>query len=503
MTLKIRRPLSPDLKAFTSRPALLLCGLLCAGPALLISGCGGGGSSPSGSGGTGGGGTPPSGAVTVDFTAQDQIIRVFGGATGFLAQLTTAQANALFNPTSGLGLSILRVMIDPAGQNNAAPASAYGYAVNWSAETGSASAALAANPNTLVFASPYTPPTSMKLSSTTQPYYSGSPACPLGQTYCGGYLNPANYADYAAYLNAFVAYFNANSGTKLYALSMQNEPDYSAQAGENYESCSWTPTQMDQWLDAEGSAITVPLMMPESTSFDPAQAAPSLQDARAAGAIGIVAGHLYMNGESQGTPTYYAQAVNAGKEVWMTEHYLAPTADYPAQPGISDALNAAEEIQNSMVTGQYNAYVWYRMWNDTCAYVNYGLIDSGVGGNAACSNTTAQPRPTYYGYAVGQFAKFIQPGYHRFNATASPSAGVSVSAYSGSENGATHYVIVAINAGAASSSQTFTLQGATVTSVTPWQTTSTGGLVQQSAVTVSNGAFTYALPAQSITTFVE
>jgi O-glycosyl hydrolase len=31
------------------------------------------------------------------------------------------------------------------------------------------------------------------------------------------------------------------------------------------------------------------------------------------------------------------------------------------------ALDAAEEIHNSMVAGAYNAYVWYRMWNDTCA----------------------------------------------------------------------------------------------------------------------------------------
>ena len=491
---------SRNLKRFTFSRSLPLWVLPVA---LLIAGCGGGGSSPSGSGGTGGGGTPPSGAVTVDFGTQDQLIRGFGGATGFLAQLTTAQANALFNPTSGLGLSILRVMIDPDGENNALPASAYGYGVNWSAETGSAGEALAANPNTIVFASPYTPPTSMKLSSTSQPYYSGSPACSPGAGYCGGYLNPADYAAYAAYLNDFVAYFNANSGTKLYALSMQNEPDYSAQAGENYESCSWTPAQMDQWIDAEGSTLSAPLMMPESTSFDTAQAAPSLSDATAAAAISIVAGHLYMNGESQGTPSFYSQAVDAGKEVWMTEHYLAPTASYPAQPAIADALNAAEEIHNSMVTGQYNAYVWYRMWNDTCAYVNYGLIDSGIGGNATCSNTSAQPKPTYYGYAIGQFSKFIQPGYHRFNATASPSAGVYVSAYSGSENGATHYVIVAINAGAGSSSQTFTLQGATVSSMTPWQTTSTGGLVQQSAVTVSNGSFTSTLPAQSITTFVE
>jgi glucuronoarabinoxylan endo-1,4-beta-xylanase len=80
---------------------------------------------------------------------------------------------------------------------------------------------------------------------------------------------------------------------------------------------------------------------------------------------------------------------------------------------------------------------------------------------------------------------------------------VYVSAYAGTENAQQHYVIVAINAGASAVSQTFTIDNATVTSMTPWQSTSATGLVQQSAVTVTGNTFTYTLPAQSITTFVQ
>ena len=254
-------------------------------------------------------------------------------------------------------------------------AEASGYTSNWVHEAADGTEAVAANPDTLVFASPYTPPPYMKSSSTNQPYYRGSPACSPGPNYCGGYLNPADYELFAIYLNTFVSYFNANSSARLYAISMQNEPDYSAQDGENYESCSWTPEQMNEWIDAHGSALSVPLIMPESFSFNPAEAKLSLSDSTAAGRIGIIAGHLYMNGESKGTVSYYTQAKEAGKEVWMTEHYLAPAAGYPASSTIADALNAAEEVHDSMVVGQYNAYVWYRMWNDKCAYVNYGLID--------------------------------------------------------------------------------------------------------------------------------
>ena len=42
-----------------------------------------------------------------------------------------------------------------------------------------------------------------------------------------------------------------------------------------------------------------------------------------------------------------------------------------------------------------------------------------------------------------------------------------------------------------------------VTSMTPYQTSSAGGLKPHSAVSVSGGTFTYKLPAQSITTFAK
>jgi glucuronoarabinoxylan endo-1,4-beta-xylanase len=138
---------------------------------------------------------------------------------------------------------------------------------------------------------------------------------------------------------------------------------------------------------------------------------------------------------------------------------------------------------------QYNAYVWWWIWDDPADGVNYGLIDSNTSG----------PTPTYFGYAVGQFSKFVQPGYYRYNATANPSANIYVSAYAGNGN----YVVVAINSGTSSVSQPFTIQNASVTSMAVWQTTAAAGLQQQSAsVTISSGQFIDTLPAQSITTFV-
>ncbi len=140
--------------------------------------------------------------------------------------------------------------------------------------------------------------------------------------------------------------------------------------------------------------------------------------------------------------------------------------------------------------------MWWWIWNDPAAAdgVTNGLID----------NSTANPAPTYYGDAIGQFSKFVQPGYYRYNISGSPSSGIYISAYSGADKaGATHYVIVAINENYTAVSQTFTIDNATVTSMTPYQTSSAGGLKPQPAVSISGGTFTYTLPARSITTFAQ
>jgi glucuronoarabinoxylan endo-1,4-beta-xylanase len=153
---------------------------------------------------------------------------------------------------------------------------------------------------------------------------------------------------------------------------------------------------------------------------------------------------------------------------------------------MADALNAATEIHNSMVTGQYNAYVYWWLVNSVGNGYYSGLLD-----------TTGAP--TWFGDAIAQYSRFVRPGYVRANAAATPVSGVYVSAYTG--NG--HYVIVAINTNLSSESLNFQISNGTVSSMTPFQTTATTAVGQQAAVSVTGNAFVYSLPAQSITTFVQ
>src|ERR1035441_2577752 len=195
--------------------------------------------------------------------------------------------------------------------------------------------------------------------------------------------------------------------------------------------------------------------MPESESFTPAQASPTLNDLNAQGQVSIIAGHLYGV-----TPAPYSiPAGDSPKEIWMTEY--GPLSN--AQLTFAGALSPyGLSIHNSLVNGQYNAYVWWGMFgqsNGSCSTAagTCGFVDS---------NGHVQPM----GQIMGQYSMFIQPGYVRASATATPVSGVYVSAYTGQDQLATqHYVIVAINTNTTVQNISFTLSDAPtgISSMTP------------------------------------
>jgi O-glycosyl hydrolase len=432
--------------------------------------------------------------VTVDFGTTYQTIRGFGGSTAWLGHMPSAVSTALFNPTSGLGLSILRLRIDPQGLSTGGGTHGDPYETSeWDYEAANGADAVAANPKAIVFASPWTAPATWKLSGTSTTIsgvvfneaFNGS--CGDGAGYCGGYLDPNHYADYANYLEDFVKFFNTTNTFHLYAISMQNEPE----VNQNYESCVWTPQQMDTWVAGNASTITsdaysTKFIMPESESFNSFVASPTLNDTNAQGLVSIIGGHIY---GVQPAP-YSIPSGDSPKEIWMTEFGPLSSATLT---WVQALTIYGESIHNSMVTGQYNAYVWWGLFGNSAGSCATSAGTCGLVDNAG----SVQPM----GEVMGQYSKFIQPGYVRVLATVNSLSGVYVSAYSNSSPA--HYVIVAINANTTSESLTFALSNGTVTSVTPYESSSTLSLAAQSAVTVTGGQFNYTLPAQSIVTFVQ
>jgi glucuronoarabinoxylan endo-1,4-beta-xylanase len=103
-------------------------------------------------------------------------------------------------------------------------------------------------------------------------------------------------------------------------------------------------------------------------------------------------------------------------------------------------------------------------------------------------------------YAVGNWAKFVRPGWVRIDATANPAPGIYITAFKETSSG--KFAIVAINQNSSPANVDFSLSGfLSLTSVTPTLTSANVNLVDQANANVSSDAFTYLLPATSVVTF--
>lgn len=364
----------------------------------------------------------------VNVLGAQQLIDGFGGSTAWSGQLSDGEANSLFSNGNNqqMGLSIIRLRIDP---NN-----------NWNDEKVNAQKAKARGAK--VFATPWTPPASMKTNNNL----------------VGGYLNTGQYANYANWLKSFCT----NLGN-VDAISIQNEPNIAV----DYESCFWNASQLLNFVKNNAAAIGKPIVMPEAYNFAFSFSDPTLNDATAASKVTYIGGHIYGTSIQK-----YTNALNKGKRTWMTEHYHNGS-------DIGTAMTVAKEIHDCMTVANHSAYVWWTLKIFDCAVLQNGALNK-------------------KGYVLGHYAKFVRPGYRRADATYNPQPNVYVSAYKG-----TKVVVVAINMGTSNVTQPFLIQNSTVTSVNPYVTSSTKSMVQGTAISVSGGAFTATLPAQSITTFVQ
>ena len=292
-----------------------------------------------------------------------------------------------------------------------------------------------------ILATPWTPPASMKTNNNT----------------VGGELLPASYAAYAAHLKAFCD----NLGT-VDAVSIQNEPNITV----TYESCTWNATQLLNFCKSNAPSIGKPVLMPEAYNFDHALSDTTLNNPTARANITFIGGHLY-----GAAPLIYANAATNGKKVWMTEHYYNPE-------DIGTCVTMGKEILDCF-NDNMSAYIWWYLRLPGCNIIN--------------ADGSIQKK----GYIMGQFSKFVRPGYTRIDATYQPQSGVYVVGFKGAE-----IVIVAVNQNTASKSQTFAFQNGTVAKVNKYTTSSTKNITNDGGVTMTGNSFTTTLDAQSVTTFV-
>jgi glucuronoarabinoxylan endo-1,4-beta-xylanase len=381
-------------------------------------------------------------AATIDPSTTFQVIRGFGGATVFQNPAgvpSAADMDKLFGISDGQ-IGLSILRIRLASDDDPA----------WRA-TELTNAKRAKAHGALVIASPWSPPIRMKSNGSL----------------IGGTLIVDSLENYARYLNKFADYM-ANNGAELYALSVQNEPDM---PGLSYESCDWYQDYMRDFLKNYGNLITsTKVIAPESFKFDQDYTNVIINDAGALANIDIIGGHLYGGGLKD-----YANARNTGKEIWMTEHYTS-TDSANIWNG---AIAVGKEIHDCMTIGQYSAYVWWYLKRFYGPLGEDGIV-------------------TKRGWVMSNFAKFVRPGFYRVSVDGTIPSGIYISAYYGDK-----LVIVAINTGPSVIEQKFNINNLTATSFTPYTTSSTLNLSAGTSIPVAENSFSFNLPAQSITTFVE
>jgi glucuronoarabinoxylan endo-1,4-beta-xylanase len=210
-------------------------------------------------------------------------------------------------------------------------------------------------------------------------------------------------------------------------------------------------------------------------------------DSTAWGAFDIIGTHEY---DDQTAFAWPSDLPAKDKEVWMTE--MAGVKWWPEQGpsnDINDGVVVAQWIHSALVTGQVSAWLWW--W--------YQPLSGGTNDNEGLLALDGSDTKRHY--TLGNYSKFVRPGYVMVNVSGSPPSGVLLSAFTGSGN----TVVVAINSNSSTQSVPITISGGTApTSCTPYLTSSGTGvnLTAQTAVSVSGGAFTASLVGPSVTTFV-
>jgi glucuronoarabinoxylan endo-1,4-beta-xylanase len=251
--------------------------------------------------------------AAVDAATVQQTIQGYGGMNcpTWIADLTSDQRTKAFSTSSGIGLSVLRVMVPTTSSAFAAEKPTIDAAKSYGAK---------------VIATAWNAPTSMMDNLT---------------------LKTSSWADYAAHLSA---YNTAVGG--VYALSPWNEP--------NLSSSGWmhnTATEIADFVAAQGDNCGAPIMAPEPFNMDQTFINTYLSNAMAKSKTLFVSGHMY------GKTPYNLGSI--GKAVWMTEHY---TNSSVSGDDWGNAMTAAKEIHDCMNAG-WAAYVWWYIRR------SYGPID--------------------------------------------------------------------------------------------------------------------------------
>ena len=406
-------------------------------------------------------------AATVDVKLDEehQIIRGFGGMVHNTWQsgngLSDADAKIAFGTGEGtLGLNTLRI---PVNKNS----NDFGKELQ-----AAKSAKKYAGDEFILYATPWDSP------------YAGSNA----------HVSSGNYQKYTDHLNSFAEYMK-NQGVPLYAISIQNEPDWCGEwtcwsANEIY---NYTKNYADQ-LRKHGTKV----ISAESFQYDKGLYDGVLNDANVLKNWDILGAHFYStSAKTKDNFFQYKLADQKNVERWMTEHYTESqgsgnywrkymkTGDQ-ANTAVYDtvrALDVGYEIHRGLVEGNFSQYTWW--------YIRrcYGLIMDKDYGNKLQVPQGEIGKISKRGYVLSQYARFVRPGAIRVGATSKPDNNVFASAFKSADGDSVIVVLVSRDY-TQNKSVTVNVPGTSITSFHVYTTSEAKNAKDEGEVEVKNGSVT-------------
>ena len=352
----------------------------------------------------------PNAFITLDPDTKYQYVRGFGGMDipwlfGGWEKITITKDDyeKMYNPNGQLGFNIMRIMINPikgkiSGAIDTTPEDQkFVHTTDPVEFLDFITSPAGARPNYIegvkivnkhggyVLASPWTPPKAWKSNNNI----------------VVGILKTEHYDDYAGYLKKFAKEMSDRGGP-IYAISIQNEPNYRT-GREDYEGCEWTGAQMRDFFKqvgdftanvpgwGGGKATSRVLIMNGESANTPTVHTEAMNDAESRDVIDLLARHNYGNIQDVNPPAWN------DKEMWMTEwnKNSGSVTTYPNDSTWNYVWEFLNDVDLTIRLRKDNAYVWWALKRF------YSFLGDGQSGT---KNGDILPR----GYALSHYAKFAK-----------------------------------------------------------------------------------------------
>jgi glucuronoarabinoxylan endo-1,4-beta-xylanase len=309
----------------------------------------------------------------------------------------------------------------------------------------------------------------------------------------GGHLRPDKYQAFAEYLSMYVRGYKEHHGIDIYAISLANEPDITVK----YSSCYWTGKEFHDFLKYlipvfERDKITAKVIVGEHSAWTESPVLESLADSITAARIDIVGVHAYGTADRDPFPPIsqrsgpLVETLKQKKKIWQTE-----AANLGRNyPDIRDGIYWAKVLHTHVAENRTNGWCY---WWAVSPYTSGGAL---VHMDTKTNTFTVDKRL----YTIGNYSRFVKPGYFRVQMNSELLAGVLVSAYkSEPEN---KLVVVAINENVVERDIELRLTGVNATAAAPWRTSQTEDLAGLPELQIADNLLKATLAPGSVTTFV-